>query len=302
MKKLAALFLAAVLLLCSGCASGFIPAPPKLPGQTEAPTAAATKVPDTKAPPETEPPTVASDTQGVPASTEPETEPVPETTTVPVTTEPPVDPWSLLKELSFVQGSYEDHDGNSWTYSYDLPLLDADTTDARRINADIDRVFGEQIRSSLEYIEREESIGLLDVGFRGEVWDDILTIVVIAHMDWSFDDYRVYCYDCRSDRWLDTPALLERLGIDKEDFLEICRSLFIDVYKEQYSEIPEDMRSQYGYYDGLARADDDKYVNLDLMVFPDSSGDLKVIAPIVSLAGADYYFQELYLYTDGGNG
>ena len=306
MKKLTALFLAAILLLCSGCASGMISSLPKVPGKTEAPTVAETKASETAA--LTEAPTdapatsaPATETEAVP--TETETEPVPTETEAPTEpTEPYIDPWSLLGELSFDAGSYTDKYGYDWSYSYDIPCLNAYTADARRINADIDAVFGEQVRESLANIEEGESIGILDIGFHGEVWEDILTIVVVMHTDWSFDDYRVYCYDCSEGRWLDTRALLERLEIDENDFLEGCRELFIDVYKEQYSEIPEDRRTEYGYYDGLARVDDERYVNLDLMVYPDGDGDLVVIAPIVSLAGADFYYQQVWLYLDGGNG
>ena len=45
----------------------------------------------------------------------------------------------------------------------------------------------------------------------------------------------------------------------------------------------------------LARVDGPEYVNLNLKVYPNANGQLVVIAPIVSMAGADYYYHPIIL-------
>lgn len=300
MKKLMILMMTAALLLFAGCAGSMMPiiAPP-----SGAPTASATATTST-----------AASTEAAPTGTTP----VPETTAAPASptteapatvaaateqTEPaePVDPWSLMDKSMFEQGAYTDDLGNDYTYSYGLPCIKADTPAARAINRDIDETFGAHIREAEDAMDKGLSLGVVSVGYYGQVWEDVLTLVIIEHTDWAFDDYGVYCYEVSTGTWLSTPMLLEKMGVDSEDFLDICRQQFRQYFMDEYSEIPEDQRQAYGYYDGLNRVDTHRYVNLDLQTYPDVDGDLVVIAPIVSLAGADYYYHPIHLGLNGAN-
>lgn len=202
-----------------------------------------------------------------------------------------VDPWSLMGEASFDQGSYTDNVGNSYTYSYAIPCLLADTPDAKAVNADIDAFFGKMVREQKEGIEAGTSLSLSSVGYYGEVWGDVLSLVVMGHWDWEFTDYRVYCYDVSTGSRLDTAAVLDKMGITQADFLETCKARFRQCFEENYSSIPVEQRDTYGYNEALKTVDGPDYVNMDLMIYPSATGDLQVVAPIVSLAGAAYYFQ-----------
>ena len=292
MKKHLALLLAAVLLLCSGCAGG-VPIP-VLPSQSAAPqsSAALTEAPTASSAPASSVPTEAPAGSSAPAPTE-SSAPEPTEAQLP-------EPWELLEEELFEQGSFE-MDGYSYTYSYDLPRLTADTAGARAINRDLSQTVGAEVREALDNIAVGNGSYLLHCGFHTELWGDLMTLIVTTHNDYGMDGYRVYCYDRRSGVWLDTPALLERMGIPREDFLEACRSAFVAFYEDMYSGIPADQRESYGYSDGLARVPTDRYVNLDLMAYPspEVNGRLAVIAPIVSLAGADYYYHTVYLELGG---
>lgn len=296
MKKYVALLLA--LLLLSGCAGVELPTVPPAETAATGETAESTAAPET-----TEPPTAAES----PVSTEPvstelpvsETVPAPETT-VPVTVPAePVDPWSLIGVSFFDQGYYEDEYENGWTWSYELPRVEADTPGAREINAEIDAGFGRDVREAMDAMEQGSSLGVVHIGFRGEVWEDVLTLVVMEDTDWGFTGYGVYCYDCSTGKRLDTPALLEKLGYTQEEFLEAATRQTVQYYKDLYSGIPKDQRSDYGYDTGLSRMESGEFTDLKLMTYPDPSGDLVIVAPIVSLAGADYYYHEIHLGMGG---
>lgn len=303
MKKIIALLLALLLSGLAACSDGK-PADPSTSAArsttgadttaatTTAVTTTAETVPttQTEAPASTEAPVTEPSTEAV---TEPSTEPSTEAPTE--SAAPTVDPWSLMGESSFEQGSYTDENGNSYSYSYALPCLTADTADAKAINAEIDGFFGAMVREQLEGIQSGLSLSLLSVGYYGEVRDSVLSLVVIGHWDWSFDDYRVYCYDAATGSRLDTAAMLKKMGISEQDFLAACRTQFRAYFENMYKAIPADQRESYGYNDALARADSDEFVNMDLMAYPDANGDIVVIAPIVSLAGADYYYHPINL-------
>jgi hypothetical protein len=316
MKKLLVLLLAAALLLAAGCADS---APPSIPA-ADPPTAstppsetlspATVSAPETTAP--TEPAAAEAPETAVPsepeASADPEapadTEAPAETTAAPSTEAPtpiaPVDPWSLLGEASFDQGNFTDELGYSYSWSYDLPCLLADTPDARAINRDIDEVFGGHVREAMQSMEENCAPALLSVGFLGHVWEDILTIEIIEHTEWDFDNYGVYCYSASTGKWLSTADLVERMGFTEAEFLDACREQFRQFYVDLYAELPVDQRADFGYYKGLDRQVTDEFVNMDLLAFPEGD-DLVVIAPIVSLAGPDYYYHVIYLGL-GGNG
>ena len=317
MKKLFALLLLAALL-CSavGCSDGGTTAPTfaGIGNETASRPEATTRAPETAAPtaapataaPGTEAPATEAPATEAPVTEAPETEaPATETPTAPPATEAPteapepVDPWTLMEEPFFSQGTYEDALGNLSTYSYALPAIDADTPGAREINEDIDRVFGGMIREAEQAMEDHLSLAMYHVGYRGEVWEDVLTLVVMAHWDWSFEDYGIYCYDVTAGRRLDTPALLEKMGVSAEDFLEACRVQFRQFFEDMYSSLPVEQRTDAGYYDALNRTASPEFVNLELRAFPTAEGDIAVIAPIVSLAGADFYYHTIYLGIGG---
>ena len=305
MKKAIVWMMILLLILAAGCSDGNTEGGPldgprpvgettaaTKPASTEPETTAGTEAPETTAAPVTvvtEAPTETDAQASTEASTEPSTE-------APTETDPEeLDPWKLMEEGLFEQGSYKDRDGNDYSFSYSLPRLNADTADARAINAEIDSVFGAQVRAAKEAMQNGHGLAFYSCGYYGEVWGDVLTLVVIGHWDFSFDDYGVYCYDAAAGRRLDTPAVLEKMGVSQESFLETCKERFRQRYTENYSTIPENEREAYGYYEALERSDSPEFVNLNLMAYPNANGDIVVIAPLVSLVGADYYYSPIIL-------
>ena len=299
MKKVLILLIVAALLLTAGCV-----AIPTIPAATEGPVSTApTALPETTtAAPETAPVTTEAPVPTEPAATEAPVTEAPSTEALPTTTAAPepIDPWSLLGEASFEQGSFTDEFGYNYTWSYDLPCLLADTPDARAINAEIDEVFGAHVREAMADMDEGYAPWLLSVGFNGHVWEDILTIEVIEHTEWDFDSYGIYCYSASTGKRLTTADVIARMGYTQDEFLDACRIQFRQYYADMYSQIPEEERTQYGYYQGMDRQITSEFVNMDLMAFPEND-DIAVIAPIVSLAGADYYYHVIYLGM-GGSG
>ena len=303
MKKAIVLLLCLLLLWMTGCSggqTGDIFNRPTKPG-TETTHAAAGTLPtsaETTAPAATPAPVNTVPTE---ALTQPSTAAPTEAPTQPVTEAPtaaptePLDPWTLMGESLFEQGSYTDEFGYQYSYSYALPCVNADTAGARDINAAIDSTFGTMIRQAKEGMEQHLTLALSSVGYYGAVWEDVLTLVVMGSWDWSFTDYGVYCYEASTGRVLDTPALLAKMGISQEAFLECCRVRFRAYFEDMYKDIPADQREEYGYSMFLSRVDGPEYVNLELKVYPNENGELVVIAPIVSMAGADYYYHPIIL-------
>ena len=285
----AAVLLLALLLLLAGCGriDGTTPSTPD-----SIPTAAA----PTEASPTAAAPTEASLTAAAP--TELPTTEAPETEVPTVPAEPePADPRSLLGEVDAVERTVTFDDGSTRRYSYALPCILADTEGARAINADVEGRFGDVFRIAKEHDDEDGSFDVDALEYRSGVWEDVLTVIVTEEMSYAWTDYAVYCYETSTGRWLTTAMLLERMGISEEEFLDVCRETFRQTFINQYRESvwTDEELEKYGYHEALEQADSDRYVNMDLMAYPDANGRLVVIAPIVSLVGAGLYYQVLHL-------
>ena len=285
MKKLLVLLLAAVLLLTAGCGGTPVES---THGTTAAPAPESTAhLPETTSIPTDSPVTTEAAT-AEPSTAEAAATEAPE----------PVDPWSLLGELSFDQGTYTDDAGDSYTWSYGLPCVLADTEGANAINRAISDGFGNDVRESMNAMERGDSIGVLSVGYYGVVWEDVLSIVLLKHLYFDWTDYAVYNYEVSTGRQLTTPLLLEKMDISEDQFLERCRTSFRDHFLENYRNIPREYYESVNYYDMLAMQTTDEYINLDLMVYPEND-DLVAVAPIISLAGPAFFYHPLHLGLGG---
>ena len=78
----------------------------------------------------------------------------------------------IITESYAEEGHYTDSLDNSWTYSYHVPQLTADTKGARAINEAIDQKFGVPVRSALEDMEKALSLGCVSVAWKSYRCDD----------------------------------------------------------------------------------------------------------------------------------
>ena len=308
MKRIIAGLLALSLLLLAGC--GRQPEPPEPTDQsTTAPASSAKAAPESD---ENLPVVTASrpesqeDLPGTQAPTEPEaSETEPTATDAPVTapTEDPAEQeglWALAETALRKEGSYTDGVGNHCDYSYEYPRINADTQGAREINQAIDERFGALVREMEDCMEANSSLICPGIGWYAQVWGDILSLVVVEDNDWGLTGYGVYCYDAANGSRLSTPQLLERLGISQEDFLAECKEKMLARFRENCGQLLPSGPQDSALQDYLDRQGSDTYVNLDLPCYPDKFGKLVIIAPILSLAGADSYDEPVYLELGAG--
>jgi RNA polymerase sigma factor (sigma-70 family) len=208
----------------------------------------------------------------------------------------PTDPKTLVSEATLIQGTYTDAGGNVYNYSYSIPRLNADTLDAAAINEEIDSKYGELARYVQSLEDGDDSLINPSVEYSVTVWQDVVTTVITTHCTWGFDGYDVYCYDCSTGRRLNTSALLRKMGITPDEFLEACAARFYEEF---------DSMNDYEHMEGISEEEReysigarDEYrakvarlfaVNISVPAFPAEDGSITVVGSIVSMAGADYY-------------
>ena len=203
----------------------------------------------------------------------------------------------IITESYAEEGHYTDSLDNSWTYSYHVPQLTADTKGARAINEAIDQKFGVPVRSALEDMEKALSLGCVSVAWKSYRCDDVLSLVVKAEADWEFTDYAVYLYDAARGVQLTTAELLEKLNMEQETVLNALRRSAAAAFDEQ-AYIAAD--------EGAAWAQERSWtvgaenVNAETMLYADETGKLMAVLPVGYMAGAAWYYKVLEAMPERG--
>ena len=206
------------------------------------------------------------------------------------TDELPEDLHELVEDSISVQGAYTDACDNLCDYSYTLPRLKLDNEEAQAINGEIDEIYGAYVRRIQSRKDGDISLEYPEISYETAVWGDVVTIVISEYNSYDYVSYDVYCYDCTAKRRLDTPALLEKLGVSQERFLEACRATFRERYEKNTAAMPEEERAQYEKEVPEMLPESEKFVNLELQAYPGEDGTLMTVAPITSWVGATFYY------------
>ena len=203
----------------------------------------------------------------------------------------------IITENYAEDGHYTDSLDNSWTYSYHVPQLTADTAGARAINAAIDEKFGDPVRGALKDMQQALSLGCVSVSWKSYRYEDVLSLVVKAEADWEFTDYAVYLYDACRGVQLTTAELLEKLGVAQETFLDGLRRSAAAAFDEQgYINTTEGVQwvQERSWTVGAEN------VNTEAMVYADETGKLMAVLPVGSMAGAAWYYKVLEAMPERG--
>ncbi len=196
----------------------------------------------------------------------------------------------IIAESYDEEGRYTDSLDNSWTYSYHVPQLTADTKGARAINEAIDEKFGVPVRGALEDMEKTLSLGCVSVAWKSYRYNDVLSLVVKAESDWDFTDYAVYLYDAARGVQLTTAELLEKLNMEQETVLNALRRSAAAAFDEQGCIEAGEGAAWVQERSWTVGAEN---VNAEAMLYADETGKLMAVLPVGAMAGAAWYYRVL---------
>ncbi len=204
-----------------------------------------------------------------------------------------------ITELYNEDFDYTDGVGNSGHYTYRVPQIEADTQGAEAINKAISDEYSPIVDGVLEDVSDEVSLSCFYVAWEPYQYENILSLVVSCGWDADVNEYNVYLYDIASGQQLTTADLLKTLNVDEPAFLESVRRAAADKFDTQYGAIAGGDMDEF-----LTERRDwtlsDENINMDVRTYADGAGNLYVVLPIGSIAGADSYEQVLTLEGLGG--
>ena len=114
--------------------------------------------------------------------------------------------------------------------------------------------------------------------------------------DWI--TYGTYCYDFVSGQEITAAQIAEDHGFTEADWETACQQAMLDAFDKLYTDSMEpDEYERMGcaaLREEILSAD---FMALERFVYVDAQGQLILIAPLPSLAGAAYYYHEIPMQT-----
>ncbi len=188
-------------------------------------------------------------------------------------------------ELYSADGCYEDGVGNRETYSYHVPQINADTSDAEEINAEISGMFGSRVEAQFENMENSTSLWSWKTEWESFWNGNQLFLLVTADTPGDIVDYAAYGYDFETGSRVTNKEILEQKGIREEEYLEKLREKVRSVFEETFR-LPEGVETSIDREEVLDRLLNS--LSMEQPMFLDQSGEIAVIVKIDTVAGAGY--------------
>ena len=149
----------------------------------------------------------------------------------------------------------------------------------------IDAFYYPIIETEMNAMEVGEILTYDMVDWQSAVYNGVLFLHVYAYTyDW--EEHDVFYIDVETMEQLKPEEMLARMGIAEDEFLDTVRTRADELFINYFSEIPEEEREDFGYYDCLEQTVSDDFVNVDLPIFVDNIGQITVYVKLSSMAGS----------------
>lgn len=186
-------------------------------------------------------------------------------------------------------GDYTDSLGNEYHYSYRIPAINAEPEEARRLNELIYTQLMSVVDKELKSMDDGLSLVSVNVDYRYYVNDGIVSILCTSDSPNDFNNYLVCNYDAGNGREFTRADFLAREGLTEEELVSLACAACEQTFTEAFGSFPHDSF----YEEQYARTLDPSTYGDDLMLYYGEDGTLSMVAPIFSLAGASFYYQEI---------
>ena len=199
---------------------------------------------------------------------------------------------SLLGEALTQEGDYTDSVGNQYRYAFHVPELLDESPEAQAVNEEVWDIFGGAAEDAVSYMESGDSLTVWSISWQTHWQGSLMSLLVWAEMDADYTVYAAWNYDFQAQERVGNGALLERLDIQPEDYLEMLRCAAARSFDGSFPATAEgaaaitELRAKTLSRDNLTE---------DLPLYLGQDGQLTAIVPIASPAGAEWYETPLAL-------
>ena len=232
------------------------------------------------------------------------TEPAPEKSAAPVPTESPApssspnvsaeddEPNGAEKYITVYRedkGEYKDSVGNSYWYSYVIPMFDLDSVNVGMLNDEIITKLEPIVDESLLSIEDGFSISILSIGYEAYLNGDIVSLIVSIDYDTDYVAKWVWNLDVSTKQGVDGDYLfsLTDMGADGTKLSDVTAASVGKYYEDNYPD-----RTTKPWLEPFNMTMDKENLAQTQYYF-DAKGQLTGIVKIHTPAGAGFYYTDV---------
>ncbi len=189
---------------------------------------------------------------------------------------------------------YDDSCANSYGGGvFAIPQINLEGSEIQRINEEIYNEFYPTVQEIIDNWDPAYG-GSQNISYEWNVNHDILSLIICSHpVDWDWTDYAVYNISISEGRQLSLRDLTDYTGED--DFYDTARKALETRYWEKFPNVNYDNAGGVDFFNEQLH-NTRSSSNIDLaMPYLNEWGELCMIARVYSLAGAEYYLEELNL-------
>ena len=190
-------------------------------------------------------------------------------------------------ELYSADGYYVDEVGNKGTYSFHVPQIDASSSAAEEINAEIAEQFGHLVESQFRYMEGGYSLSSWHTEWQAFWSGTQLFLLITAEEIGDIIVHGAFGYDFETGSRVTNEMILEQKGISEEEYLEKLREIVQLTFEDLFPSIPDGVPAEQIHDDMLEKTLG--RVGMEQPMFLNRYGEIETIVEIVSVAGAGIY-------------
>lgn len=177
-------------------------------------------------------------------------------------------------------------DSNNTSVSYKIPKININSSDATKINNEIDEEITSKVKEMITEINEGHTPATNKISYKFYINDDILSVITKSDYANDVELYLVYNININTGKSISNEELINKKGMTKEQFEEKLTSAVKSEFVNIYGYVNNWMNTQE-YNNTISASNCDANAQ---MIYLDESGNINVVAKIYSFAGADSYY------------
>lgn len=191
-------------------------------------------------------------------------------------------------------------------FSYKIPKINIDSDDVNEINKEINEKIISRAKEYVPILEKNDSVGLYEVGYLYYINNNILSVVINLNFDADVVDYYVYNIDINTGKRISNEDILKIKNMTEKQFEEKLSSAakikFINKYGSKDTHMDNLKYSDAFYKESELKEQESIYVTQynqtisrsnckidNNKIYLSNNQNLNVVTKIYSLAGANEY-------------
>ena len=130
--------------------------------------------------------------------------------------------------------TYTDEVGNTYDIDMRIPSINIDSNDANVVNDEINNSYSELFDNLENSIATGTSTFIFGLDYDYWECEDILSVMITTKYDGGGTDIKAYSFDLANGNHMSNDDIVEKLGMNKDDVLEVLRSSTDSAHREAF--------------------------------------------------------------------